>query len=83
MPITKSAKKAFRQSLRRSVRNLRKKEEYKAVIKNVKKLAVEGKKEEAKKLLPELYKALDKAAKTNVIHHNKASRTKSRLTKLT
>ncbi|MBI2625592.1 30S ribosomal protein S20, partial [Candidatus Parcubacteria bacterium] len=31
-------------------------------------------------LLPQLYKTLDKAAKTNVITKNKASRLKSRIT---
>jgi len=38
--------------------------------------------EEAKKLLPKLYKALDKAAKVGLIKKNTASRKKSRLTKL-
>ena len=37
---------------------------------------------EAKKLLPEIYQALDKAAKVGVIKKNNASRRKSRLTKL-
>ena len=43
---------------------------------------VEKKSAEAKKLLPEIYKALDKAAKVGVIKKNNASRRKSRLTKL-
>ena len=38
--------------------------------------------EEAKKLLPQIYKILDKSAKVNVIKKNTASRKKSRLTKL-
>ena len=37
---------------------------------------------EAKKLLPAIYQALDKAAKVGVIKKNNASRRKSRLTKL-
>jgi len=81
MPISKSAKKALRQSLRRRARNLVKKEKYKRLIREVRKLTVAGKADEAQKLLPQLYKALDKAAKTNVIKKNKASRLKSRLTK--
>ena len=37
--------------------------------------------EEALKLLPEIYKAIDKTAKRGVIKKNTASRKKSRLTK--
>jgi len=81
-PITKSAKKALRQSLKRRVRNLRKKEKIKNLFKQVKKLIFQKKIEEIKKLLPEIYKALDKAAKTGVIKKNTAARKKSRLTKL-
>ena len=54
----------------------------KGLIKEVRKLALEKKVEEAKKLLPQIYKALDKAAKTGVIKKNTASRKKSRITKL-
>lgn len=82
MPITKSAKKALRQSERRRAINLRKKEAYKSVVGNIKKLVGAGKHKEAEKLLPQLYKALDKAAKTNVIKKNKAARLKSRLSRL-
>ncbi len=81
MPITKSAKKALRQSHGRNTRNLVKKEAYKNVVKQIKKLKTEGKKEEAVMLLPKLYQALDKAAKTHVIKKNKASRLKSRISK--
>ena len=82
MPITASAKKALRQSIRRKARNLRRKNTYKNTLKDFKKLAAAGKNEEAKKLLPNVYKSLDKAAKTNVIAKNKASRLKSSATKL-
>ena len=82
MPITRSAQKALRQSLRRRQRNLVKKEAYKRPVRDVRKLVAAGKSDEAKKLLPQLYKALDKAAKTNVIKKNKAARLKSRLSKL-
>lgn len=51
------------------------------MVKEVRKFAAAGKAAEAEKLLPQLYKALDKAAKTNVIKKNKASRIKSRLSK--
>lgn len=81
MPVTKSAKKALRQSARRHIRNVNKKEAYKRVVSNIKKAVTSGKIDDAKKLLPSLYKSLDKAAKTNVIKKNKAGRLKSRLTK--
>jgi len=45
------------------------------------KLAIENKDPNASALLQEAIKALDKAAAKNVIHKNKASRQKSKLTK--
>lgn len=82
MPITKSAKKALRQSISRRARNIDKKEAYKRLIRDIRKSAAAGKPEEVKKNLPQLYKTLDKAVKTHVIKKNKASRLKSRLTRL-
>jgi len=82
MPITKSAKKALRQSQKRRARNIQRKRKIKDLIKEVRNLVSQKKMEEAKKLLPQLYKALDKAAKTGVIKKNTASRKKSRVTKL-
>lgn len=79
MPILKSAKKALRQTERRRTRNLVKKTAFKKALKDVRKLLASGKNEEAKKLLPAAYKALDKAAKTGVIKKGKASRLKSRI----
>ena len=81
MPITQSAKKALRQSIRRRVKNVERKSALKAAIKEYKKLIVAGKFAEAKKYLPQVYKRLDKAAKANLIKKNTASRLKSRLTK--
>lgn len=79
MPITTSAKKALRQSIRRRAQNLIKKESYKKASKDLRKLVAEKKLPEARALLPKVFKALDKAAKTNVIKKGKASRLKSRL----
>ncbi len=79
MPITISAKKALRQSIRRNKRNTIKKEQMKKSIKSIEKLLVSGKKEEAMNLVSKAYKAIDKAAKTGVIKKNAASRKKSRL----
>lgn len=82
MPITKSAKKALRQNIRRRKINLKRKVELKAVIKQYKKLVAAGQKEEAKSCLPQVYKKLDKTVKVNLIKKNKAARLKSRLSKL-
>ncbi|MCH8244658.1 30S ribosomal protein S20 [Patescibacteria group bacterium] len=82
MPITKSAKKALRQNVRGKIRNLKRKNAMKALVKQTRKLASAQKKEEAISLLPKLYKAIDKAAKRGIIKKNAASRKKSRLTKL-
>ena len=82
MPITQSAKKALRQSKTRRARNNKKKEAYKKLVVGYKKLLAAKKFEDAKNQLPAIQKALDKAAKTNVIAKNKASRLKSRLSKL-
>ncbi|OGN01092.1 MAG: 30S ribosomal protein S20 [Candidatus Yanofskybacteria bacterium RIFCSPHIGHO2_02_FULL_41_29] len=84
MPITASAKKALRQSVRRRVRNLTRSNAYKTAIKELQKIvasATEPKKE-AQKLLAKAYKSIDKAAKTGVIKKNKAGRLKSAAAKL-
>ena len=82
MAITQSAKKAIRQSATRKVQNLVYKDKIKALVKEARILVLAKKLTEAKKLLPEIYKAFDKAAKVGVIKKNNASRHKSRLTKL-
>jgi len=82
MPITKSAKKALRQNIKRRKRNLGKKIKIKKLIKEIRLLVTQKKLEEAKKLLPQVYKILDKAAKVGVIKKNTADRKKSRLAKL-
>lgn len=82
MPITKSAKKALRQNKKRRKVNLRRFDVLKETIKSFKKLVTENKKEEATKLLPQLYKIIDKSAKNGIIKKNNADRKKSRLTKM-
>lgn len=82
MPIKKSAKKALRQSKKRQLANLKRKETMRAMIKKIKRLASEKKTEETKNLLPLVYQAIDKAAKAGVIKKNAASRKKSRLMRL-
>ena len=83
MPITKSAKKALRGSKKKRVFNLRRKNEMNSVVKEYKKLVLAKKADEAKKLIPKLQKAIDKAKKRGVIKKNTASRKKSRLITLT
>ncbi len=82
MAITKSAQKALRQNEKERAHNTVYKKEMRSLVKKVRSLVSEGKKEEAKKLLPKVYKSLDKTAKVGVIKKNNASRKKSRLTKL-
>ena len=82
MPITQSAKKALRQNVRRRRENLKRKEAYKKAVKDFRKLVAAKKIDEAKNYLTKVYQALDKAAKSNVIKKNKASRLKSRLSHL-
>lgn len=83
MPITKSAKKALKQSVKRKVRNLRIKRKMKGLLKEVKDSVSQKKIKEARALLPKVYKVLDKAAKTGLIKKNTASRKKSRIAKST
>jgi small subunit ribosomal protein S20 len=75
MPVIKSAIKKLRQAKVRTVRN----RGVKAVLRE---LINKFRKTPGQKLYSELTASLDKAAKTNVIHKNKASRLKSRLSKL-
>lgn len=81
MAITSSAKKAHRASLRKRIFNLRRKAAIETVIKKIKRLAAEKRPEEARKLLPAAYQALDKAAKEHTIRKGAAARRKSRLTR--
>ena len=81
MPNTKTAEKASRQNTRRKIRNVKQKDVLKESIKEYKKLVAGSKADAAEKQLSTVFKKLDKAAKTNIIKKNKASRLKSRLSK--
>jgi small subunit ribosomal protein S20 len=81
MAILKSAKKALRQNQTRQKRNLIYKRKIKNLVKEARVLILNKNIEEAKKILPQIYKTLDKAAKKGLIKKNKAARLKSRLTK--
>ena len=82
MPITQSAKKAIRGSLRKKAVNDSRKRAMKEIIKKIEKSAKTDKKE-AIKMLSAAFAAIDKAAKKGVIKKNNAARKKSRLAKLT
>jgi len=82
MAITKSAKKAHRQSVKRNQQNSQYKKGIKEALKTVRTLTAAKNSEELKKVLPQVYKALDKAAKVGVIEKNNASRRKSRISKM-
>jgi small subunit ribosomal protein S20 len=74
----KSSLKRIRQSKVRALHN----HYYAKTMRNaVRKLRAMTDKEEATKLYPSIQKMLDKLAKTNVIHKNKAANLKSSLAK--
>lgn len=81
MPIIKSAKKALRQSKRRNVRNVAYKTKIHKTKKTIEKGLLTKDLEKAKTDLNAFYKIVDKAAKRNILHKNKANRLKSRLAK--
>ena len=72
----KSSVKRIRQDKKRTLHN----RYYAKTMRNaVRKLRAITDKEEALKLYPSVQKMLDKLAKTNIIHKNKASNLKSKL----
>ncbi|OGM97525.1 MAG: 30S ribosomal protein S20 [Candidatus Yanofskybacteria bacterium RIFCSPHIGHO2_01_FULL_41_21] len=77
MPITKSAKKALRQSKTRRIGNLKRLNGYRTAVKQFNKLVEAGNVKEAGAMLDKVYQSLDKATKAGVIKANKASRLKS------
>ncbi|MFA5840958.1 MAG: 30S ribosomal protein S20 [Candidatus Paceibacterota bacterium] len=81
MPITQSAKKAIRSSLRKKAFNDGRKKIMKEVIKKIEKIAKTDK-AEAAKMLSSAFQAIDKSAQKGVIKKNNAARKKSRLSKL-
>ena len=82
MPITRSAKKALRTSLKKRVFNQKRKTKALESVKALKKLVAKGDKKAAQALMSSVQKALDKAVKGKTLNKNTASRKKSRLSKL-
>ena len=82
MPQKKAAKKEYQKSLKRKKKNIAVKTNIKKTVKDFTKAITSQDFEAVKKMLPSLYKMLDKAVTKKAIHPNKAARKKSRLTKL-
>jgi small subunit ribosomal protein S20 len=74
----KSALKRIRNS---ETKRLRNRYQHKTARNAMKKLRETSDKKEAEKLYPEVVSMLDKLAKRNIIHDNKASNLKSKLAK--
>lgn len=75
MPITKRAVKKLHHDRKRTIQTDKVRETLHRLIKD-------ARKKPTVTSLSAAFKALDKATKQNVVHKNKASRTKSRLSKL-
>ncbi len=79
MPNISSAKKRLRQSLVRRTRNRATKSELKTRIRKVLELAKAGEAEKTETEFRTTVKKLDQAAAARIIHPNRASRLKSRI----
>lgn len=75
MPITKQAEKKLRHDRKRTVTIQHTRTALQKLVKSMRKKPTQ-------KSLTQAFSALDKAAKTHVIHKNKAARLKARLSKL-
>ena len=79
MPHSESAKKRVKQNEVARERNKAEKSRMRTQLKKVRTAIEAGDKAAAEAAIPFATKLLDKAAKNNVIHANKAAREKSRL----
>jgi len=76
----KSVLKNIRKTARRTAINRANRTAVRTAVKKLRGLIAAGKLEEARQLLPDTYKALDRAIQRRVLHENTANRYKSRLT---
>jgi len=81
LPVTKSAKKAMRQSQRKALRGKSLRSRAKTMIVKAEGQVAAGDAEAARTAMVSAVKALDKAAAKGKIHANNAARRKSRLMK--
>ena len=75
----KSVLKNIRQTERRTTINRTHRSSVRTAVKKIRGLISAGKIEEARQLVPETYRALDRAIQQRVLHENTANRYKSRL----
>ncbi|PIZ72132.1 30S ribosomal protein S20 [Candidatus Peregrinibacteria bacterium CG_4_10_14_0_2_um_filter_43_11] len=81
MPITKQAIKRVKQDAVRQARNRHYASRMKSMVKLLLSYVKEGKKEMAEKILSDVIKSIDTAAKKNLIPKNNAAHKKSRVQK--
>ena len=77
----KSAVRQHRRSLRRNAINKKNKTLLRTQVKKVRTLVEDQDKDNAKKMLPQTYKTIDRAVKKGTIHKNTGARYKSRLSR--
>ena len=82
MPIIQAQKKSVRQSARRRLFNDRRRRTMREIIKQVKELVAAKDYKGAMALIPQAYKAIDKAVKRGVIKANTGSRKKSQVNRM-
>jgi small subunit ribosomal protein S20 len=82
MPNTLSAKKRLRQNVTRRDRNRAIKSALRGQLRKVREALQEGNAEQAEADYKLAAQRLDRAGQRNIIHRNKAARTKSRLQKM-
>ncbi|MCX6737139.1 MAG: 30S ribosomal protein S20 [Candidatus Parcubacteria bacterium] len=78
MAITKTAKREIAKNRNKKKANAPKRDNWRSLQKKYIKLIGAGKYEEAHKILPNVYKTLDKLAKSHILHKNKAARLKAK-----
>ena len=82
MAHSKQSRKRIRQNDKRRTRNKAKTSEVKTLLKRLQEVVTKGDKAAAAAMLPMVSKKIDKAAKSNVIHKNTASRKKSLIARM-
>lgn len=82
MPLIKSAIKRARQNETRRARRAPVKSYMKTMVRKFTVALKEGKKDDAQKMLSEVYSSIDMAAKKNLIHRNTAARKKSLMNRM-
>ena len=76
-----SAIRQERKGIRRNAINKKNKSALRSQVKKLKELVEAKDKDGAKKMLPQVFSAIDQTVKKRTIHKNKGSRTKSRISR--